>query len=93
MSAASATVYGHTIWWIALGIGLVVIVVVALLMALLRSFVADIERGAEALVHSASAIGEQTAAISLLGDTLAGVQEIKEEAVVHLQFLNRVLGS
>jgi hypothetical protein len=90
--SAAVVLDSHTVWWIALGIGLVVIVVVVALMALLLSFIADIDRGAVELLGTAGQIRQQTSSIRLLGQTHAALEEIKEEAVIHLGYLEGQVG-
>lgn len=87
-----ATVDTHTLWWIALGMGLVVILVVVVLMMLLLSFVKDIERGAGVLVDTASQLAANTGSIPLLATTAEVLEDIKAEALIHHEYLQSQVG-
>jgi Na+-transporting NADH:ubiquinone oxidoreductase subunit NqrB len=82
-----------TLWEVALGVGLVVILVVIALMALLLSFIKDIEAGTEILVTTAGELAENTAAIPELATTASVLEDIKAEALVHHDYLAGQLGS
>jgi 5-bromo-4-chloroindolyl phosphate hydrolysis protein len=83
----ASSLNGHTVWWVALGIGLVVIAVVIALMALLLSFILDIGDGVSSLLETGAQIKQQTSAVGQLATTHAALEQIKAEAVVHLNFL------
>jgi len=82
----------HTLWWIALGMGLVVLLVVVVLMMLLISFVKDINRGAGVLVNTANDLAANTGAIPLLATTAEVLEDIKAEALVQYEYLESQVG-
>ncbi|MDP8958859.1 MAG: hypothetical protein M3N51_06590 [Actinomycetota bacterium] len=77
-----------TLWWIALGLGLVVaLVAVALLQTLLRA-VGQIEREVQAAWEAGTRVAANTATTWMLGQTPQAVAELKEEALRHDAFLS-----
>jgi len=76
-----------TFWSVALGMGAVVLVVVAALMLMLLSILKDIEVGAAALIQAASEVSENTAAVAQLGATGPVLEMLSDEAVVHDVYL------
>lgn len=78
----------HTLWWIALAIGLIAALVVAgLLVALVKSVV-DIDRSAAKLLATAGAVAENTANIPQLQATAPVLGLIVEEALVQDAYMN-----
>ena len=84
--AASNT---HTFWYIALGMGAVVVLVVIALMMLLLRLVTDIDEGVETLTATATEVAGNTAAIMELPKTAAVLSDIREEALIHHEFLRQ----
>ncbi|MDQ6607513.1 MAG: hypothetical protein M3Z06_13320 [Actinomycetota bacterium] len=82
-----ASVDTHTLWQVSLGMGLVVILVVIVLMALLLSFIKDIEGGAGALLSTAGELAKNTSTIATLAITPGVLEDIKAEALVHAEYL------
>lgn len=79
----------ETIWWITLLVGLVVaIVVVALLQTLYRS-VKRIETNVIALWEQATRVARNTATTWLLNDTADSLEDLREEARRHDEFLSK----
>jgi uncharacterized membrane protein len=78
----------RTMWYVALGIGLVVVLVVAALMILLLSFVRDIEARVGALLELAGAVAANTENIPQLEATGPVLAQIVEEAVVQDGYMN-----
>jgi predicted permease len=70
------------VWYVILGLGLVVVLVVIALMALLLSFVADIRESVGGLLVAAGAVAAQTSNIPLLIDLPPVLDIIAEEGVV-----------
>jgi hypothetical protein len=82
--AASDT---HAFWLVALGMGAVVLLVVIALLTLLLRLVRDIDSGVESLTATAGEVAGNTAAIMELPKTAAVVRDIREEALLHDEFL------
>jgi hypothetical protein len=81
------------LWWITLGVGLVVaLVVVALLQLLLRAVV-RIERDVGQLWQTATTVARNTATTWLLGETAASLEEVKAEALRHDALLTPEAGA
>ncbi len=76
-----------TTWYIALGIGLVVILVAAALLTLLVRIVQDIDRGVFGVWEMAKRLAANTATTWQLSTTAATLEELRREAVLHDQFL------
>jgi hypothetical protein len=83
----------QTIWWVTLGLGAVVALVVLALLHLLRRAVARIERNAEVLWQTATTVARNTATTWLLEETAETVEEIKKEALRHDALLSQGKGS
>ncbi|MGH3991539.1 MAG: hypothetical protein ACRDSN_03640 [Pseudonocardiaceae bacterium] len=84
VTAASNT---HTFWLIALGMGAVVVLVVIALLTMLLRLIQDIDAGVEALTATATDVAGNTAAIMELPKTAAVLRDIREEALIHHEFL------
>jgi predicted permease len=70
------------VWYVILGLGLVVVLVVIALMTLLLSFVADIRESVGGLLVAAGSIAAQTGNIPLLLQVPPVLDIIAEEGVV-----------
>jgi hypothetical protein len=81
-------VSGDTWWAIALVIGLVTALIVAVLLLMLIRHVRSIERSVGGLVEVAGAVGANTAHIPQLGATAPVLAEIVDEAVVQDGYMN-----
>jgi len=78
-----------SVWWVALALGAVVLVVVAALLAFLYRQVCAIESGVTPLVGAGEGVVANTAKIRDLLTTAAVLNQIKAEAVVHDDYLSR----
>jgi hypothetical protein len=72
-----------TFWQIALGIGLVVVIVVIALLSFLLALVRDIDAGAKGVLNTAANVMGNTSLIAKLGTTAKALEEIKQEALRH----------
>lgn len=82
----------ETIWWITLGIGLVVAIVVVVLLHTLLTAVHKVERNVEVLWETATTVARNTATTWMLDQTADGLDQIKDEALKHDALLNKVTG-
>jgi hypothetical protein len=80
------------LWWITLGVGLVVAAVVTLLLHLLLGAVKRIERNVTVLWQTATTVARNTATSWQLGTTAQTLEEIKAEALRHDALLTTVVG-
>lgn len=82
-----------TFWWIALGMGLVVIVAVIVLLSLLVSFVNDIDANLKDAWDTATRLAQNTSTTWMLteADRRAGV--LLEELQRHVALLDSKLGA
>ena len=71
------------LWWITLGVGLVVAAVVVLLLQLLLRAVERIERNVIVLWQAATTVARNTATTWLLGETATALDQLKAEALRH----------
>lgn len=92
MSTTLATFDGHALWQVTLGMGAVVLAVVVILMALLLSFIKDIEARVENLLRNATAVAAQTANIPKLAATPGVLNLIIEEALVQNDYMDVLAG-
>jgi len=88
MTLPIAAVSAHTLWWVALGIGLVAALAVAALLVLLDRAVADIDRSVGGLLDVAGKVAANTANIPQLQATAPVLGQIVEEAVVQDGYMN-----
>ncbi len=77
-----------TIWWITLGVGLVVAVVVVALLQTLLVAVRRIDEGVAVVWHTGKQVARNTATTWILGQTPRIAGEIKEEALRHAALLS-----
>ena len=80
-----------TFWWVAIGVGFVVVLVAAALLQLLISLVKDIDRGVEDVKATLAATAGNTAQSPLIGAVARGVDDILKEGLNHHLFLTREL--
>ena len=83
MTVAALAPEVQRIWWITLGVGLVVAAVVVVLLQLLLRAVERIERNVTVLWQTATTVARNTATTWLLGDTAAALDQLKAEALRH----------
>ena len=81
----------HTFWSVALGIGAIAIAVVAILMALLLSYLKDTAASVTGLLEVAEDIEGNTAALAQLERTVPVLEMIRVEALVHDDMLQAQL--
>ena len=79
----------HTFWQISLGVGAVVVLVVAALITLLLRLLKDIDAGVEAASAMAKDVAANTVAIEELPTTAAVLRDIREEAQIHYDLLSK----
>lgn len=87
-----AGIDNHTLWWISLGVGLVVVLVVIALMSLLLTSIRDIQRGTGVLLDTATQVSASTSKIPVLATTASVLEEIKAEALIHYDYLQSKTG-
>lgn len=82
-----------TFWYVALGIGFVVVLVVIALLTLLLRLVQDIDGGVIGVRDTLHRVAGNTSATYLIADTAAGVDQVLAEGLQHHLFLTRVMTS
>lgn len=80
-----------TFWWVAIGMGVVVLLVVILLLGSLVSIVKSIQESTREVRGTLQAIPENTANAALIPITADRVDSILAEGLEHHAFLTRVL--
>ncbi|HEX4108453.1 MAG TPA: hypothetical protein VHX88_09985 [Solirubrobacteraceae bacterium] len=88
MTTTVAATSAHTVWAIALGVGLGAAVIVAILLTVLVSTVDDIDKSVSGLLEVAGQLAGQTANIPELEATAPVLGLIVEEAVVQDGYMN-----
>lgn len=88
LGTAALTDQERIFWYVILGLGLVVVLVVIALMALLLSFVADIRESVGGLLVGAGAVAANTANIPKLADLPPVLDIIAAEGVVLDGYMN-----
>lgn len=82
-----------TFWWVALGIGFVVVLVVIALLTLLLRLVQDIDGGVIGVRDVLHRVAGNTQATYLIKETAQGVDAVLNEGLQHHLFLTRVMTS
>jgi hypothetical protein len=82
----------ETLWWITLGVGLVVAVVAVVLLQLFLNQVRRIERGSLDVWETATTVARNTATTWMLAQTPVRLDRLTEEALRHDSFLKQALG-
>jgi hypothetical protein len=80
----------QTLWWVTLGAGLVVAIVVVVLLQTLLNAVRRVERNVITLWETATTVARNTATTWMLNETAEALDEIKAEAARHDQLLTRL---
>lgn len=88
MTLTLAATSAHTLWWLALALGLAAALVVAALLAVLVRSVGQIESSVGQLLELAGRVGANTANIPQLQATAPVLALIVEEAVVQDGYMN-----
>ncbi|MDP9073952.1 MAG: hypothetical protein M3N98_07225 [Actinomycetota bacterium] len=83
----------YSLWWVAIGIGFVVCLVVIVLLSLLVAFVQDIDRYVASLWTTATTVARNTATTWMLGQTAAATGALRDETARHVQALAEKGGS
>ncbi len=83
----------HTLWWITLGVGLVVALVAIVLLQLFLNQVRRIERGSLEVWETATTVARNTATTWMLAQTPVRLDRLTEEALRHDAFLKQALGT
>jgi hypothetical protein len=78
-------------WWVAIGVGFAVVLVVILLLTSLVSMVRSIDRSVVGVRDTLRAIPENTANCALIPPTADEVDNVLAEGLQHHLFLTRVL--
>jgi hypothetical protein len=92
MSLASLSSGVETAWWISLGVGLVIAVVVVALLQTLLASVKKVERNVAGLWETATTVARNTATTWLLGETANTLDRLQEEALRHDALLSEAAG-
>ncbi|MGH9120691.1 MAG: hypothetical protein ACRDYC_01905 [Acidimicrobiales bacterium] len=79
-------------WWIALGLGAVVILVVILLLGFLATLIRDIQINVEDALDMAGGIAGNTRNIQVLGAAVGLTRDLKDELGNHVMWLRKVQG-
>lgn len=79
----------QTLWWVTLGIGLVVPIVVVVLLQTLLKAVKRIDEDVAELWATATTVARNTATTWQLGDTGDALEDLKAEALLHDELLSR----
>jgi hypothetical protein len=78
----------RNLWYVSLGIGLVVALVVAGMLLMLIRYLRDIERSVDGLLEGAGQVAENTANIPQLEATTPVLDQIAAEGVVQDGYMN-----
>ncbi len=81
-----------TMWWISLGMGAVVVLVVVVLLSLLTTFVNDIDRNVDSILNTAGGIAGNTGKIPALGQTAELTGVLRDELGRHAAVLGSLRG-
>jgi uncharacterized protein HemY len=76
-----------TMWWIAIGMGFVVVLVVIVLLSLLVALVTDIDRNVKSLWGMATRLARNTATTWMLQQTASAVAALADETGRHAEAL------
>lgn len=81
------------LWWIALGLGLVVAIVATVLLQVFLNQVHRVERGAEAIWAAGKLVAANTATTWMLGETAQRLDLLTDEAARHEDLLRTATGT
>lgn len=82
-----------TLWWVALGMGLVIVVAVIVLLSLLVSFVDDIDVNLKDTWGTATAVAQNTSTTWMLRQAGTRSEELLAEVLRHDALLDTLLGA
>jgi hypothetical protein len=88
MIAAASNIDGHEFWYVALGLGATVALVVTNLLILLLSYVKDIDLSVGKLLDTAGQVASQTVYIPQLAATPPVLAEVIVEAIIQDGYMN-----
>lgn len=80
----------YTFWWVAIGLGFVVVLVVIVLLSLLVSFVRDIEDNAVDVLDRAGRVAANTDKVEDLNTTAVAAQALEVEVKKHVALLSKL---
>lgn len=83
----------NALWWLSLGLGLVVAVVAVVLLELFYRQVRRIERGSDAIWETGKQVARNTATTWMLHQTTVRLDALTEEALRHDAFLDAAGGA
>ena len=85
---ADVTSDHQTMWWITLGLGVVIASAVVLLLGFLLILVKDIDAGVDAAWEEAGGVATQTATTWMLNDTVNLAGALRDETALHAEVLS-----
>ena len=83
----------EALWWMTLGIGLVVALVAVVLLQLFYRQVRRIEAGAGAIWETGKQVARNTATTWMLGQTTVRLDQLTDEALRHDELLDEALAA
>jgi F0F1-type ATP synthase membrane subunit b/b' len=83
----------ETLWWVTLGLGLIVLLAVAALLTLLVTLVSTIEKRVDLIRSTLDQAESNTADAALIAETADRLDALLCEGLEHHLFLGRVLDS
>ena len=83
----------NAMWWLSLGLGLVVAVVAVVLLQLFYNQVRRIEAGSEAIWEAGKQVARNTATTWMLHQTTVRLDALTAEALEHDAFLDAAAGA
>ena len=84
---------GGAMWWLTLGLGLVVALIAVILLQIFYRLVRRIEAGSEAIWETGKKVARNTATTWMLHQTTVRLDGLTEEALRHDAFLDEALGA
>jgi predicted permease len=82
----------HTMWWITIGMGFVVVVVVVVLLSLLLTFVNDVDKDVDSVLNTAGGVANNTGKLGELGNTVELTAVLRDELGRHAAVLGSLRG-
>lgn len=82
----------HALWWVTLGLGLIVAVAATALLQLFLNQVKRVERASDAVWEAAKPVARNTATTWMLAQTATHLDRLTEEALRHDDLLASVQG-
>lgn len=79
----------QTLWWLVIGIGVVVVLCLVILMSLLRGLITDIDTYAANVASEVHGLAENTATSGLLERAAAAIGQLGAELERHLAVLSK----